>query len=195
MTPIAGGGTPVASEPLWTLRSLGVPAVAFVVYGDPAPQGSKKSLGMVPSKTVPGKMVPLLVESSAKRVKTWRGDVVDGFTSIRPAGWTPVAVDNRDAVVLDMVFTRNRPGSLPKSRRCWPGATPDLSKLARSTEDALKTAGVYQDDARIVSYRRLDKVYAGDPDPDALSRPGAVIRMWVLRGSVYDSHTNAGGTL
>jgi hypothetical protein len=36
---------------------------------------------------------------------------------------------------------------------------------------------VYSDDARIVAYGRLAKVYAGSNDPDALHIPGAVIRI------------------
>jgi hypothetical protein len=52
--------------------------------------------------------------------------------------------------------------------------TPDLDKLARSTQDALKSAGVYTDDARIVEYTRLAKVYAGE-DPESLDRAGVLV--------------------
>jgi Holliday junction resolvase RusA-like endonuclease len=55
---------------------------------------------------------------------------------------------------------------------------PDLSKLIRSTEDALTDAGVWTDDARVVAYHQPRKVYAGSADPDALHTPGAVIRVW-----------------
>ncbi len=51
---------------------------------------------------------------------------------------------------------------------------PDLSKLVRSTEDALSDAGAWEDDARVVECLAR-KVYAGDPD--ALHIPGAVIRI------------------
>ena len=51
---------------------------------------------------------------------------------------------------------------------------PDLSKLARSTEDALSDAGLIADDARIVEYERLAKVFPGE-DPDALEAPGVLI--------------------
>lgn len=171
---------PPPVESPWTLDRLGPPVVAFVVAGDPAPQGSKSYKG----QTRAGK--PILVESSAARVRTWREDVKSAFLTVCPRGWIRLAEDNRDGVVADMVFTRNQPSGLVKSRRCWPGSTPDLGKLARSTEDALTAAGAYSDDARIVGFRRLDKVYVGSGDPDALPHPGAVIRLWPLRGSIYD---------
>lgn len=69
-----------------------------------------------------------------------------------------------------------KPQSAPKRRRTYPMRTPDLSKLARSTEDALSDAGIWADDARVVEYSRLAKVYPGE-DPDALSSPGAVIEI------------------
>ena len=59
-------------------------------------------------------------------------------------------------------------------RRTHPCRTPDLSKLARSTEDALTTAGLWRDDARVVEYTRLAKVYPGE-DPESLSSPGVRI--------------------
>lgn len=179
-------GVPMARETPWTLARLGPPSLAFVVHGDPAPQGSKSFKGMRKSKTKPGVMVPVLKESSAAKVDRWRNDVVAAALRALPPDWRRLAESNRDGVVLDLVLTRDRPQSLPKTRLCWPAAQPDLDKFARSTGDALTTAGVYADDARVVGYRRLDKVYVGADDPDALAQPGAVIRIWPLRGSFYD---------
>jgi hypothetical protein len=175
---------PAPSETPWTLDRLGAPAVAFVVYGEPAPQGSKSFKGFRKSRA--GGSVPILVESSAGRVNRWRDDVVAAFLRIRPPGWVRLAEDNRDGVVVDMVFTKERPAALPKKRISWPGAAPDLDKLARSTGDALTSAGAYSDDARVVAYRRLDKTFVGSDDPDCLPQPGAIIRVWALRGSTYD---------
>jgi hypothetical protein len=73
-----------------------------------------------------------------------------------------------------MVFTVQKPKSAPKTRRTWPDKKPDLSKLVRSTEDAITDAGLWADDARVVEYARLAKVYPGE-DPMALSSPG----VWV----------------
>ena len=49
-----------------------------------------------------------------------------------------------------MTFTLPKPASAPKRTRTWPCRMPDLSKLIRSTEDALTDAGVWTDDARVV---------------------------------------------
>jgi Holliday junction resolvase RusA-like endonuclease len=51
------------------------------------------------------------------------------------------------AVVID--FYLQGPSSAPK-RRTMPDRRPDLDKLVRSTFDALTTASVIEDDARIV---------------------------------------------
>lgn len=141
----------------------------IVVYGMPAPQGSKRFVGT--SKTGRG----ILVESSAK-VKPWRQDVKAAALEARAEDhWTIGKVPVMGAVSLRIVFTLPKPASAPKSRRTWPDRKPDLSKLVRSTEDALTDAGVWEDDARIV---RLvaSKCYPGE-GPDALHIPGAVIEI------------------
>ena len=51
----------------------------------------------------------------------------------------------------------------------------DLSKLVRSTEDALTDAGTWEDDSRIV-HCVASKVFPGE-HADALASPGAVIRI------------------
>jgi len=54
------------------------------------------------------------------------------------------------------------------------------------------SAGLWRDDSRVVEYGRLAKVYAG-ADPDALSSPGAVIRVKLLRASGYGDPEVLGG--
>lgn len=143
--------------------------IRIVAYGTPGPQGSKTFKGR--SRT--GKAI--MVESS-KKVKPWREDV-------RAAALTALndlPAELRDMFPLDgpiagrFVFTLPKPASAPKTRRTWPIRYPDTSKLLRSTEDALTTAGVWVDDARLVEFDRLAKVYPGE-DPEALDRPGALI--------------------
>lgn len=167
---------PVPTETPWTLEALGEPWLAFAVHGIPAPQGSKKSVGV--RKKGPRQGQPILVESS-KKVDPWRRRVaqVAKLATGYPDQWPPL----NGALVCDMVFTLPRPKSFPSGdlRRVhgMPTAYPDLSKLLRSTEDAL-TKIVWADDARVVAYRRDAKVYVGSGDPDALREPGAVIRVW-----------------
>lgn len=146
----AGRGTPAASPP----------ELDMYCYGTPGPQGSKRHVGN-----------GVMIESS-KKVAPWR-------SIVREAGmWTGLHHKPLDGPLrVEMVFTLAKP-KRPVSHR--PDRYPDLSKLARSTEDALTSAGVWADDARVVEYSRLAKVYPGD-DPDALDSPGVVIRIWQVQ--------------
>lgn len=152
-------------------RSLAA-QIAITVYGLPAPQGSKRHVGR-----------GVMVESS-RHVKPWREAVkAAALAVLLPAGLEPLD----GPLVADMVFTFARPKSHFRTGRnadllrdnapAAPIGPPDLSKLARSTEDALTDAGAWADDARVVAYGRLAKVYAGSSDLDALRIPGAVIRI------------------
>lgn len=157
-------------------------SLVIVVYGSPAPQGSKKFVGLAKSGR------GILTESS-KKVRPWRQDVkaaardaidaepkaVDVLTG---ANWFPIDA----AVRVRMVFTMPKPASAPKRKRTFPCRMPDLSKLARSTEDALTEAGVWKDDARVVEYSRLAKVYPGE-DPESLDAPGVRIVVELLEAA------------
>ncbi len=136
--------------------------VEFVVYGSPAPQGSKRHVGG-------GRMI-----ESSRKVKPWRQDVKAAAEAWIAAngGVAWRAIDG--PILARMVFTVPKPASAPKRRRTWPDRKPDLSKLIRSTEDALTDAGLIRDDARIVDYGRAAKVFPGE-DPEALRTPGARI--------------------
>jgi len=137
---------------------------SFTVRGTPAPQGSKRFVGVHGGRGV-------MVESSAK-VKPWRMDVkaaAEAFIT-RESGWTPLD----GPLWLGLVFTLPKPASEPKTRRTWPQRKPDLSKLVRSTEDALVDAGLIVDDARIVTLH-ASKVYVGDPEPGTLDSPGCIV--------------------
>lgn len=159
---------------------------AFRVYGLPGPQGSKSAF----RNKHTGKIQQ--VESSAK-VKPWRDDVKSAAEEARtrPDGTRiPTIVD---PVICRMVFTFWRPaghcgtgrnaGTLRASAPPRPAtiSTGDLSKLARSTEDALTASGLWKDDALAVEYSRLAKVYVGE-DPEALDAPGALIVVTRLGG-------------
>jgi Holliday junction resolvase RusA-like endonuclease len=144
--------------------------IEVIVHGSPAPQGSKSFKGVRGGKAI-------LAESS-KHVKPWRDAVRADALTARPLwaegrSWRPLD----EPLLVEMVFTMPKPAAAPKRRRTWPMRMPDLSKLCRSTEDALTDAGVWVDDARVVEYGRLAKVYPGE-DPDALTSPGAVIRVY-----------------
>lgn len=134
----------------------------ITVHGLPAPQGSKR--GFV---TKGGHVA--LVESSAK-VKPWRIAVEYAVLEMSPLGGRTDPVLFRGPVSLDIVFCLPRPKSAKRNAR--PDKKPDIDKLQRSTFDALKTAGVFEDDSRVVSVS-AKKRYAGDEN--ALGVPGAMI--------------------
>lgn len=136
--------------------------IRIVVYGTPAPQGSKSFMGM--SKA--GRAI--LVESS-RRVKPWRECVWASATAAR----TEPPLDG--PLRVRMTFTLPKPASAPKRRRIWPMRMPDLSKLVRSTEDALTDAGIWRDDSRVVECLSA-KRYPGE-GVDALDAPGCVIEI------------------
>ncbi len=142
--------------------------IRFNVYGSPAPQGSKRHVGN-------GVMIEM-----SKKLKPWREAV--RYEAVEARGdAAPIA----EPVTVVMVFTFPRPKShfrvgknshlLRDGAPMYPGGIPDLSKLARSTEDAIVQAGLLKDDALIVEYDRLRKVYVGDRD--ALPAPGVKIEI------------------
>jgi Holliday junction resolvase RusA-like endonuclease len=182
---VDGRGVSASAAPL-----AAVPDITIVVYGQPAPQGSKMARpiyrGKGENRVFTGKVAQ--VESSKTGVADWRADVKRAAEDAI-GDWRGSMFPLDGALLLTVVFSLPRPKSHYRTGRnahllrdgapARPAGMPDLSKLLRSTEDALKTAGVYVDDARIVEYRRLAKVYVGE-DRDALTAPGAVIRIWSI---------------
>lgn len=155
--------------------------IEFVVYGRPAPQGSKQAFaiykGRKGAKVFTGRVAQ--VEMS-KYVKPWRESVAAAALAL------DILEPLEGPLVASMVFSIARPKShyrtgrnahlLRDSAPVAPACTPDLSKICRATEDAL-TGIVWKDDALVVRYEGFAKVYAGSDEPDALDAPGAVIRV------------------
>lgn len=154
------------------------PELAIEVYGSPGPQGSKS--GFIIKSKDPAARGRVVMKESSDKVKPWRQDVkLAAETAIEDLDW--VLLDG--PLVVRMVFSFVRPaghygsgrnaGVLKASSPLRPAVYPDLSKLVRSTEDAL-THTIWRDDSRVVEYERAAKVYVGE-DPEALPRPGAWI--------------------
>lgn len=149
------------------------PALVLTVYGTPAPQGSK-------NRNAAG----ALYESSAA-VKPWREAVKTSALDAlhHDEAWVPLDCP----VWLDLTFCLRRPkshfgtgrnaGRLKAAAPPYPTGKPDLDKLVRSTQDALKDAGVVKDDS-VVASLDAQKIYVlwGN----ALRTPGAVIKVWRL---------------
>lgn len=137
----------------------------IVVYGIPAPQGSKRPI----RNQHTGKIAT--VENSPN-LAPWRQDVKYAAEAALTEAGRPQPFQG--AVAVRMIFTLPRPATVKRNKRPWPSVAPDILKLGRAVEDALTAAGVWRDDCLVVEYTRLAKVYVGE-DPEALDRPGVVI--------------------
>jgi crossover junction endodeoxyribonuclease RusA len=154
--------------------------IELQVRGRPAPQGSKKVFPIKKGKRGgPQEIVGHTTVEMSPHLGNWRDDVkskAEDFMK-EDLGLDPV----KDGPLFSgplrvrMVFTVAKPKASPK-RRVWPAKLPDLSKLIRSTEDALTQAGYWEDDRLVVEYSRAAKVYPNE-DPDSLPVPG--VRIWV----------------
>lgn len=128
--------------------------ITFQVRGVPGPQGSKTPWG---------------AESSPK-VKPWREAVK--WSAIDAAGEPHTPLTGPVEVVITFCLPRpkfhyysgkKRNGELRDDAPHYVDKRPDIDKLARSTLDALTSAGMYSDDAT-VAHLDLWKTYA-DPTP------------------------------
>lgn len=128
------------------------------VIGIPAPQGSKSPMGTYRC-TRTGRTMTRMVESS-KKVAPWREAVANQVASVLAE--RPVYFDG--AVRLTLQFVMVRTGAEPKGWTRYHTKTPDLSKLVRSTEDALTTSGVWRDDCIVVELTAI-KVTAEPGEP------------------------------
>lgn len=112
--------------------------IEFEVLGLPAPQGSKRHVGN-----------GVMIESS-KAVKPWR-QAVNSTAREHADRLEDGPLDG--PLILHVTFRLPMPKSRKKALRVagiGPSTTkPDLSKLVRSTEDALTDSGLIADDARI----------------------------------------------
>ena len=116
--------------------------MTITVHGQPAPQGSKRHVGR-----------GVMIESS-KKVKPWREavkwaavDVMDRSKREYGGFGQGEAFAGPVTVEVDFYFIHPKTGK----RRPTHSVKPDIDKLLRSTFDALKDAGVFEDDSRICS--------------------------------------------
>jgi len=133
--------------------------IQFFVDGVPVPQGSKSAWVNGPRA--------VMFDDNAKLLKPWRKTVT---TTARAAfaGRNPI----EGPVFLEARFQFVKPKTV---RRGYPSVKPDLSKLLRALEDGITDAGVWRDDALVVT-AHVSKIYA--------ERTGVQVRICEYRKAV-----------
>ncbi len=129
-------------------------SIQFRVIGDPAPQGSKR--------LVRGNR---MIEVS-KKVGPWREAVQRAARAVFKDALGRSIEPQECPIALDVLFLFPRPRSVSVKRRPHHIVRPDLSKLLRSTEDAM-TGVIYNDDAQIVQ-AMINKEYSDDGKSGAI---------------------------
>lgn len=132
--------------------------VSWKVEGTPAPQGSKRHVGM-------GRMI-----ESCKALKPWREQII---AETRLNALVPQGLD--EAVALSLVFLFPRPkahynskGQLKPSAPEHKTTKPDIDKLARAVLDSLTLAGVFRDDALVYSLTLQKRYCIGQEAPGVM---------------------------
>jgi Holliday junction resolvase RusA-like endonuclease len=113
-----------------------VRSLAFQVFGDPVPQGSKRAF-VVKQRAV------VVVDTNKPSLRSWRSQIVDAARH-EMSGDTP----ELGAVRVTLMFFLRQPGR-PKAG--VPITRPDVDKLARAVLDGLTDAGVFRDDSQVTT--------------------------------------------
>jgi crossover junction endodeoxyribonuclease RusA len=132
----------------------------LTVYGVARPKGSTRAFRPKGSDRI-------IVTNDNPRTKPWQTLIADtAQEAIRKQ------LDGRmfdGAVGLEVTFWLPRPKSLPR-RVVAHTRKPDLDKLVRAVKDALTGAGVWRDDAQVVSVRAAKGYAVGNECARAVIR-------------------------
>ena len=110
-------------------------SMAFQVFGDPIPQGSKRAF-VVKNRAV-------VVDDNKAPLRSWRSAIVDAAR----AELNGDAPDLGPVRVTLMFFLRQ-----PKRPKApVPITKPDVDKLARAVLDGMTDAGVFRDDSQVTT--------------------------------------------
>jgi len=121
------------------------------IYGDPAPQGSKRVFN--------GR----IVEASGNKLKIWRKAIAAACQNL---------VSEEHSLLLGPVrveveFYLPRPASVTQKKRPLPIVPPDLDKLLRGLLDGIgQSEVIWGDDSQVVQIDAV-KLYADDTEPGA----------------------------
>jgi crossover junction endodeoxyribonuclease RusA len=131
--------------------------IHFEVVGVPAPQGSKT---VVAGKGQRAHVVEAGSKVGRAAQRAWRATVADIARNVADQFDGPLDGPLELAITFRLPMPASRPKRIQAAGLAWSTVKPDLSKLIRSTEDALTDAGLIRDDARIcyLEARKLEVV-------------------------------------
>lgn len=124
--------------------------ISLRVFGDPAPQGSKR--------IVRGNR---LIEAAGEKLKRWRRDIA---AECQRARQDNPDVFFTDAVEVTVTFYLPRPKTVTETKRPYPTVPPDLDKLCRGLLDGIgQSEVIWGDDSQVVRLL-AEKKYAKDEE-------------------------------
>jgi Holliday junction resolvase RusA-like endonuclease len=128
--------------------------ITLRVYGDPAPQGSKR--------IVRGNR---LIEAAGEKLKRWRKEIAKECQTARQDN---PEVFFTDAVFVHVRFHLPRPKTVSESKRPKPIVPPDLDKLCRGLLDGIgQSEVIWGDDSQVVKLL-AEKVYSTPEEAGAV---------------------------
>ena len=136
--------------------------ITLQVFGEPAPQGSKRVYN--------GR----IVEAGSKKLKPWRKAIADACFNLLTEEHSLIT----GPVKVEVDFYLPRPSSISQKKRPLPIVPPDIDKLCRSLLDGLNQGAdsgkvgdgiIYADDSQVVELIAR-KYYADDREPGATIR-------------------------
>lgn len=136
--------------------------ITLQVFGEPAPQGSKRVYN--------GR----IVEAGSKKLKPWRKAIADACFNLLTEEHSLIT----GPVKVEVDFYLPRPSSISQKKRALPIVPPDIDKLCRSLLDGLNQGAdsgkvgdgiIYADDSQVVELIAR-KYYADDREPGATIR-------------------------
>jgi Holliday junction resolvase RusA-like endonuclease len=121
------------------------------IYGDPAPQGSKRVFN--------GRVV----EAAGQKLKIWRKAIAAACQNLVTEEHSLLL----GPVRVEVEFYLPRPASVTVKKRALPIVPPDVDKLLRGLLDGIgQSEVIWGDDSQVVQVEAI-KLYADDTEPGA----------------------------
>lgn len=119
-------------------------SMAFIVYGDPVAQGSKRAF-VVKNRAV-------VVDDNKAPLRSWRSQIVDAAREMLNDDPDLLPGDLKEPelgpVRVTLMFFLRQP---KRPKASVPITKPDVDKLARAVLDGMTDAGVIRDDSQVTT--------------------------------------------